>query len=127
MGSVFLRVCASTYVALPRLRAQALETWQCPSLGVGADARANCATNPMPQVAGLHALLPRLIALSANKTIVPDQALGAKWRALFKRVPDLPVGKCMQGPGGGASQFVSSRVDFCDPTVPSARLPGTSK
>jgi len=29
---------------------QALETWQCASLGVGPDARDNCATNPMPQV-----------------------------------------------------------------------------
>jgi hypothetical protein len=37
----------------------------------------------MPQVAGLHALLPRLIAL--NSTVVPDAAATARWAALLKR------------------------------------------
>ena len=46
---------------------QALETWQCKSVP---PKRSDCVTNPMPQVAGLHALLPRLIAL--NSTVVPD-------------------------------------------------------
>jgi hypothetical protein len=55
----------------------------------------------MPQVAGLHALLPRLIALSTNATLVPDMTMGEKWQALLKRVPDLPIGTCMQGPGRG--------------------------
>jgi hypothetical protein len=76
---------------------QALETGQCPSLGVGPEARTNCVTNPMPQVAGLHALLPRLIAL--NSSFVPDATMTAKWQALLKRAPELPVGPCMQGPG----------------------------
>ena len=92
-------------------RGQALETWQCPSLGVGPNARKDCATNPMPQVAGLHALLPRLIALSKNSTLVPDLTMGDKWTALLKRVPDLPVGTCMQGAGGGTR--LSSRSTVC--------------
>ena len=72
--------------------AQALETWQCLTVP---PTRSDCVTNPMPQVAGLHALLPRLLALS--NTVVPAAATRAKWEALAKRVPALPVGPCMQG------------------------------
>ena len=53
------------------------------------------------QVAGLHALLPRLISLSDNSTLIPDATMADKWKALLKRVPDLPVGACMQGPHRG--------------------------
>ena len=73
--------------------------------------RSDCVTNPMPQVAGLHALLPRLLAL--NDTVVPDAATRAKWEALAKRVPDLPVGPCMQGPGKGSATCL----------LPGAQLP----
>ena len=72
--------------------AQALETWQCIDVP---PTRGTCVTNPMPQVAALHALIPRLLAL--NETVVPDAATRAKWAAFAKRVPELPVGPCMQG------------------------------
>ena len=77
---------------------QALETWQCTEMP---PTRGSCVTNPMPKVAGLQALLPRLLAL--NETIVPDSGTRAKWQALAKRVPELPVGPCMQGPGKGTA------------------------
>lgn len=71
---------------------QALETWQCKSVPPRRD---DCVTNPMPQVAALRSVLPRLLALDA--TAVPDPTLRTKWAALYQRVPDLPVGSCMQG------------------------------
>ena len=40
---------------------QALETWQCKSVP---PKRSDCVTNPMPQVAGLHALLPLALCLA---------------------------------------------------------------
>eukprot|EP01052_Picozoa_sp_SAG31_P028597 SAG31_NODE_2774_length_5106_cov_5.381748_7_plen_635_part_00 len=90
--------------------AQALETWQCKDVPPTRDA---CVTNPMPQVAGLHALLPRLIAL--NSSVVEDAATTEKWVALLKRVPDLPIGPCMQGDGAKRS--------IC--LLPGAQLPHT--
>lgn len=57
--------------------AQALETWW------GAE-------NPMPEVAALHYLLPRLLALPEKQLSVGD--LGA-WRALSARLPRIPIGK----------------------------------
>jgi len=56
--------------------AQALETWW-------------EAENPMPEVAGLHYLLPRLLSLPSSVLQVSD--LGA-WRALSARLPRLPMG-----------------------------------
>ncbi|MCC6415193.1 MAG: hypothetical protein IT582_04720, partial [Opitutaceae bacterium] len=56
--------------------AQALETWW-------------EVENPMPEVAGLHVLLPRLLALPDGKLEATD--LGA-WRALKARLPQLPIG-----------------------------------
>ncbi len=56
---------------------QALETWW-------------ETTNPMPEVAGLHYLLPRLLSLPDDALSVSD--LGA-WRALSARLPRLPIGK----------------------------------
>jgi hypothetical protein len=90
---------------------QALETWQCTEMP---PTRGSCVTNPMPKVAGLHALLPRLLAL--NETIVPDSGTRAKWQALAKRVPELPVGPCMQGPGKGTATCL----------LPGAQLPNAS-
>ena len=91
---------------------QALETWQCKSVP---PTRATCVTNPMPQVAGLHALLPRLLKL--NETVVPNSGatanLKAKWQTLAQRVPELPVGPCMQGAGKGISTCL----------LPGAQLP----
>lgn len=56
---------------------QALETWW-------------NTTNPMPEVAGLHYLLPRLLSLPDDTLTVSD--LGA-WRALSARLPLLPIGQ----------------------------------
>ncbi len=56
--------------------AQSLETWW-------------EAENPMPEIAGLHYLLPRLLGLPADRVSVAD--LGA-WRALTARLPALPIG-----------------------------------
>jgi len=57
--------------------AQALETWW-------------DAENPMPEIAALHYLLPRLLALPEAKLKATD--LGA-WRALSARLPELPIGE----------------------------------
>ena len=59
-----------------RLRpAQALETWW-------------EAENPMPDVAGLHDLLPRLLALPQASVTAADRAA---WRRLASRLPALPA------------------------------------
>jgi hypothetical protein len=55
--------------------AQSMETWW-------------EAENPLPDVAGLHYLLPRLLALPPELLSVAD--LGA-WRALTARLPKLPL------------------------------------
>jgi hypothetical protein len=58
--------------------AQALETWW-------------DAENPMPEIAALHWLLPRLQALPAQHLTAVDLAA---WRALSARLPALPIGEC---------------------------------
>lgn len=57
--------------------AQSLETWW-------------ETENPMPEVAALHYLLPRLLALPEDKLMVSD--LGT-WRSLSARLPELPIGE----------------------------------
>ena len=54
--------------------AQALETWW-------------EAENPMPEIAGLHSVLPRLLALDSISS-----ADAEAWRALASRLPPLPTG-----------------------------------
>jgi hypothetical protein len=55
--------------------AQALETWwEC--------------TNPMPELAGLHGVTERLLALPDSLTEEPDRAL---WRRLRAKLPPLPT------------------------------------
>ena len=56
--------------------AQALETWW-------------EAENPMPEIAALHYLLPRLMALPGSSIQPADLAA---WRALEARLPPLPIG-----------------------------------
>jgi len=54
---------------------QALETfWEC--------------TNPMPEVAGLRAVIRRLLALSPDKLPEADRIY---WTALFAKLPELPT------------------------------------
>jgi len=55
--------------------AQSLETFQ-------------TAVNPMPEVAGLHHVLPRLLALP-NELTTDDQR--ARWTRLLKELPPVPV------------------------------------
>jgi hypothetical protein len=55
--------------------AQSLETWW-------------QAVNPMPEVAGLHAVLPRMLALPDRLT---NSARRAAWRNLMKRLPPVPT------------------------------------
>lgn len=55
--------------------AQACETWW------------DC-TNPMPELAGLHALTEGLLALPERLTAPPQRAF---WAALRKKLPDLPT------------------------------------
>ncbi|KPK50631.1 MAG: hypothetical protein AMK72_01730 [Planctomycetes bacterium SM23_25] len=73
---------------------QACETWW------------DC-TNPMPELAGLHAATDRLLALPARLT---TEAQRAFWTALRKKLPDLPTrevdGKRMLAP---AERFASKR------------------
>ena len=57
--------------------AQALETWW-------------EAENPMPEIAALHYLLPRLLALPANFLRPADREA---WNALLARLPALPMGQ----------------------------------
>ena len=54
---------------------QALETWW------------DC-TNPMPEIAGLHAVIQRLLALPAETTTVQMRGY---WVDLFRKIPDLPT------------------------------------
>ena len=55
--------------------AQSLEQW-----GV--------AVNPMPEIAGLRFVLPRLLALRENLTTEEQRA---RWRRMLKEIPPLPV------------------------------------
>jgi hypothetical protein len=54
---------------------QALETWW------------DC-TNPMPEVAGLHAVTSRLLALPETSTTPPEREF---WRSLQTKLPELPT------------------------------------
>ena len=54
---------------------QALETYQ-------------TVTNPLPDIAGLHYVLPRLLALP-QKTTTNDQR--ARWQSLLKLLPPIPI------------------------------------
>jgi hypothetical protein len=57
--------------------AQALETWQ-------------DATNPLPEIAGLRYLLPKLLALSPD---LSTEAQRARWNRLLNELPPIPVGE----------------------------------
>jgi len=63
---------------------QSLETYQCPDPA----SRESCVTNPTPDVAGLRAVLQRLVALPTGAA---DPAAVAGWRELLAVVPALPV------------------------------------
>ena len=65
---------------------QALETWMC--TGLPRPSRNACVTNPMPEIAGLHAVLPRMLHLHwSNGTAV----LGNTTRRRHRWVRHAPV------------------------------------
>ena len=64
---------------------QALETYQCKD----PTSRATCPTNPTTDVAGLMAVLPRLIALPDGAGVSAPQR--AAWRAMLDGLPPLPI------------------------------------
>ena len=64
---------------------QALETWQCPGWPVNSS---NCPTNDMPTIAGLHAVLEKLVMLP------PPLATSAQivaWTKIQSALPALPT------------------------------------
>lgn len=80
MATAVLDYFASRFPREPQLRitpTQALETY-----------REEGIINDMPSVAGLHAVLPRLLALPA--TLVPGE-LRERWQTLFSILPPLPT------------------------------------
>jgi hypothetical protein len=52
------------------------------------------AVNPTPDIAGLNAILPRLLALPAN---VASQEQHNRWTKLLQDLPPLPIGKTHHG------------------------------
>ena len=64
---------------------QSLETWQCPDIPPVAS---NCVTNPTPDIAGLRAVLPRLLKLPAHLTTAAQRAA---WGKQLSPLPELPV------------------------------------
>ena len=64
---------------------QAVETWQCPGWPVDPN---NCPTNDMPTVAGLHAVLEKLLQHPPPDT--PQETL-ASWTEMQGKLPPLPT------------------------------------
>eukprot|EP00658_Telonema_sp_P-2_P011199 TRINITY_DN14256_c0_g2_i1.p1 TRINITY_DN14256_c0_g2~~TRINITY_DN14256_c0_g2_i1.p1 ORF type:complete len:882 (+),score=184.58 TRINITY_DN14256_c0_g2_i1:195-2840(+) len=64
---------------------QALETYQCKDPRT----RANCPTNSAPDLAGLHSVLPRLIALPASANLTKDQR--EQFQKQLDLLPALPT------------------------------------
>lgn len=63
---------------------QAVETWQCPGWPVDPT---NCPTNDLPTVAGLRAVLQKLIQLPAD---LAGEEQRQKWADFLKIIPALP-------------------------------------
>ena len=80
---------------------QALETWGCHNFTggsetggkVGAPTRETCMTNPSTDIAGLMAVLPRLLDLPEHTTTV---AMRASWQAFLQELPPLPTTRAGQ-------------------------------
>eukprot|EP01049_Picozoa_sp_SAG25_P010146 SAG25_NODE_1079_length_4095_cov_1.941191_3_plen_664_part_00 len=71
---------------------QALETWQCPGWPVNDTA---CPTNDMPTVAGLHAVVEKLLRLPPA---VASPAQIAAWTKIQSALPSLPTIDGMHAP-----------------------------
>ena len=81
--------------------AQACETWW-------------KAVNPMPEVAGLRAVLPRLLALPVDLT-TPEQR--AAWKRLLGQLPPVPLGQLDDRPVLAAASEFSSRHNCENPEL----------
>lgn len=87
---------------------QAVETWQCPGWPVDPS---NCPTNDMPTVAGLHAILERLLSPDGPP---PGTSTGmvASWKDMQSRLPSLPTRPDVaredeEGQLGGGATFIA--------------------
>eukprot|EP01043_Picozoa_sp_COSAG02_P025966 COSAG02_NODE_1480_length_12399_cov_250.195935_6_plen_381_part_00 len=80
---------------------QALETWGCHNITggsetrgrVGVPTRETCMTNPSTDIAGLMAVLPRLLDLPEHTTTA---AMRASWQEFLKELPSLPTTRAGQ-------------------------------
>ena len=87
--------------------AQSLETW-------------HSAVNPMPEIAGLWFLLPRLLALPPEVTTAEQRA---RWRKMLAELPPVPVAEaggaklCARRNPGPAR--ATPRIRNCTPSSPS--------
>ena len=82
--------------------AQALETYQCPD----PHSRESCPTNPSTDIAGLMAVLPRLIALPASSGVTAAQR--ASWTAQLAKLPALPLEPASKKPPQYNAQKVAA-------------------
>jgi len=64
---------------------QSIETWQCPGYPPNAN---NCATNDAPTIAGLLAVLPKLLALPTSFTTQDQRTF---WQTYLNKIPPLPT------------------------------------
>ena len=81
--------------------AQSLETWW-------------KAVNPMPEVAGLHAVLPRLLALPEELTAPPQRTA---WRKLAEHLPPVPTREIDGRPALAAAATFSDRHNCENPEL----------
>lgn len=81
---------------------QALETYQCKD----PSSRASCPSNPSTDIAGLMAVLPRLIALPDSAGVTAAQRAG--WAAQLKALPKLPIEKASKPSNGQATKVAAT-------------------
>ena len=82
----------------------------------------NTVQNDMPWVAGLHAVLPRLLRVAtADNSLGVSSAQQAKWRALLRSLPPLP--RSTTGKGNDKTVFVAAQ----EPYPPHAVLGGSEQ
>jgi Domain of unknown function (DUF5703) len=64
---------------------QSLETWQCPDVPINAT---NCVTNPTPDIAGLHAILSRLVTLPSDLISSVQRRM---WQQQLNQLPSVTI------------------------------------
>jgi len=81
---------------------QALETYQC----TDPSKRESCPANPSTDIAGLMAILPRLIGLPQEANVTGEERV--QWRSMLADLPGLPVEAA--SPRGGAPVYDEHKV-----------------